>query len=96
VRAETRVAKDALLVPQRAVNELQGTRQVRIVDAQNLIQLKAVTLGARTGSRWIVERGLAAGDRVVMDSASLAPGTKVNVKPFVTEAAAPTATAGQE
>ena len=83
VRAETKVARDALLVPQRAVNELQGTRQVRVVDAQNLIQLKAVTLGARTGSRWIVEQGLAAGDRVVMDSASLPPGTRVNVRSFV-------------
>jgi membrane fusion protein (multidrug efflux system) len=95
VRAETRVVKNAIVVPQRAVNELQGTRQVRIVDAQNLIQLKAVTLGARTGSRWIVEQGLAAGDRVVMDSASLPPGTKVNVKPFVSDAA-PTATPGQK
>ena len=95
VRAETKVAKDAIVVPQRAVNELQGTRQVRIVDAQNLIQLKAVTLGARTGSRWIVEQGLSAGDRVVMDSASLPPGTKVNVKPFVSDAA-PAATPGQK
>ena len=105
VRAETKVAKEAIVVPQRAVNELQGTRQVRIVDAQDLIQLKAVTLGARTGSRWIVEQGLAAGDRVVMDSASLPPGTKVNVKPFVSLPAgasaavgdaAPTATSGQK
>lgn len=94
VRAETRVAKDAILVPQRAVNEMQGTRQVRIVDAQNLIQLKAVTLGARTGSRWIVEQGLAAGDRVVMDSASLPPGTRVNVRPFVSSPADASAAAG--
>jgi membrane fusion protein (multidrug efflux system) len=103
VRAETKVARDAILVPQRAVNDMQGTRQVRIVDAQNLIQLKAVTLGARTGSRWIVEQGLAAGDRVVMDSASLPPGTRVNVRSFVsvpTGAAAaagvPAATMGQK
>jgi membrane fusion protein (multidrug efflux system) len=95
VRAETRIAKDAILVPQRAVNEMQGTRQVRIVDAQNLIQLKAVTLGARTGSRWIVEQGLAAGDRVVMDSASLPPGTRVNVRSFVTSPAGAAAAVGK-
>ena len=91
VRAETRLARNVLLIPQRAVTDLQGTPQVRIVDAQNAIQLKPITLGDRTGARWIVVEGLAAGDRVVMDSASVPAGTTVTVKPFVADGGTTTA-----
>jgi membrane fusion protein (multidrug efflux system) len=82
VRADTSVVHNALLVPQRAVTDLQGTSQLRVVKADNTIELRAVTLGARIGTSWIVQRGIAAGDRVVMDSASLPQGTHVNVKPY--------------
>jgi membrane fusion protein (multidrug efflux system) len=87
VSADTRVARDVLLVPQRAVTELQGTSQVRVVAPDDKVQIKSVTLGDRIGSRWIVEKGLNAGDRVIVDSGQLAPGTKVSTKPFVTDAA---------
>src|SRR6185295_12022945 len=88
VSADTRVAKDVLLVPQRAVTDLQGQAQVRIVAADDTVQIKSITLGERIGARWIVENGLDAGDRVIVDSGPLAPGTKVGTKPFVTDAAA--------
>ena len=82
VSADTRVAKDVLLVPQRAVSDVQGTSQVRIVAPDGTIQVKPVTLGERIASRQIVAKGLTAGDRVVVDAAALTPGTKVITKPF--------------
>jgi RND family efflux transporter MFP subunit len=88
VSADTRVAKDVLLVPQRAVTDLQGKSQLRVVAADDTVQVKTVTLGERIGSRWIVEKGVEAGDRVIVDSGQLTPGTKVGTKPFVTETAA--------
>lgn len=83
VRAETRVVKNALLVPQRAVSELQGASQVRIVGPDNKVVIQTVTLGGRAGNRWIVEQGLEPGARVIMDAPQVAQGTIVRPKPFV-------------
>ena len=92
VHADTHIVRDALLIPQRAVTSLQGTSQIRVVAPDNTIQIRAVTLGARVGSSWLAQGGVAAGDRVVMDSASLPQGTRVNVKPYVADdASAPPA-----
>lgn len=88
ISADTRVAKDVLLLPQRAVTDLQGTSQVRVVAPDGTVQIKAITVGARIGPRVIVEKGIGAGDRVIVDSGSLAPGTKVTTKPYVADAAA--------
>jgi len=54
VRAETRVLSSALLVPQRAVTELQGSFRVRVVGKDNIVSTRTVTPGERIGSRWIV------------------------------------------
>jgi membrane fusion protein (multidrug efflux system) len=86
VRAETRVRTDALLVPQRAVSELQGSFQLRVVGQDNTVGTKTVKVGDRTGSRWIIEEGLQPGMRVVVEGARTTDGTVVNPKPF----AAPT------
>jgi RND family efflux transporter MFP subunit len=83
VRAETRVLSDALLVPQRAVTELQGSFRVRIVGTGNVVTTRAVTPGERIGSRWIVQKGLEPGTRVVVEGAQTREGTVVNPKPFV-------------
>ena len=88
VSADTRVAKDVLLIPQRAVTDLQGRAQVRVVAPDDTVQVKSITLGERIGSRWIVEKGLEAGERVIIDSGQLAPGTKVGTRPFATDTAA--------
>jgi len=85
VHADTHIVRDALLIPQRAVTSLQGASQLRVVAPDNTIQVRTVTLGARVGSGWIAQGGVAAGDRVVMDSASLPQGTRVNVKPYIAE-----------
>jgi len=82
VRAETHVVNDALLVPQRAVSELQGSFQLRVVGADNTVSTRTVKVGERVGSRWIVEEGLQPGSRVVVEGAPTRDGTVVNAKPF--------------
>jgi membrane fusion protein (multidrug efflux system) len=77
VRAQTSVREQALLVPERGVAELQSGHQVRVVGPDGAIAVRPVTLGRRIGARWIVEHGLAAGDRVVLDAPNLKSGTKV-------------------
>jgi membrane fusion protein (multidrug efflux system) len=77
VRAQTGVDEGALLVPQRAVTELQSGHQLRLVKPDGAIEVRPVKMGRRTGSRWIVASGLRAGDRVVVDAPSLRAGTKV-------------------
>ena len=86
VSAETRTVSNALLVPQRAVSELQGRTQVRVVGPDDTVHVKAVKTGPRVGTRWVITDGLAPGDRVVVDSGQPAEGTKVTTKPFVQDA----------
>jgi membrane fusion protein (multidrug efflux system) len=88
VTADTRTLADALLVPQRAVIDLQGGTQVRVVAADSTVHIKTIRTGPRVGSRYVVEEGLAAGERVVVDSGQLPEGTKVNTKPFAADAPA--------
>jgi RND family efflux transporter MFP subunit len=82
VRAETHVRTDALLVPQRAVSELQGSFQLRVVGPDNTVSTKTVKVGDRIGSRWIIDEGLQPGARVVVEGARTADGTAVSPKPF--------------
>src|ERR1051326_170086 len=86
VRAKTQTRKDALLVPQRAVSELQGSYQVAVVTDQNgtnRAHIEPVTIGERVGSDWIIEKGLKPGERVVVEGTQKAKeGTVVNPKPF--------------
>lgn len=70
VRAVTAVRRGALLVPQRAVNELQGTEQVGVVGAGDVVTVKMVKTGERVGSDWIIEEGLQPGDRVIVEGFS--------------------------
>jgi RND family efflux transporter MFP subunit len=86
VRAETHLRRDALLVPQRAVTELQGSFQLRVVGPDNRVSTKTVKVGDRIGGRWIIDEGLQPGARVVVEGARTSDGTVVTPKPF----AAPT------
>jgi len=67
VRAVVDVKKGALLVPQRAVQDIQGVHQVAVVKADDTVDVRAVQLGARDGSLWIVTEGLKPGERVVVE-----------------------------
>jgi len=88
VRAANRVVKGALLVPQRAVAELQGGYQVALVDGQNKVSLQTVEVGDHVGSQWIIEKGLKPGDRVVADGTlKVRPGMQVDPQPYVDRSA---------
>jgi RND family efflux transporter MFP subunit len=84
VRASTETITGALLVPQPAVTELQGSYQVAIVDDKNTVSIKPVKVGDRVGSMWVISDGLKAGERVVVEGTQkVRPGIEVSVKPFV-------------
>jgi membrane fusion protein (multidrug efflux system) len=83
VRAQTHTRTNVMLLPQRALAELQGSYQVVVVDAQGRARLKPVRVGEQVGSNWIVEDGLQSGDRVVIEGIQQAKeGTLVDVKMF--------------
>lgn len=68
VRAMVRVQSGALLVPQRAVAEMQGHRLVAFIDADDKISIRPVTVGEMVGDQWIIAgSGLKAGDRIVAE-----------------------------
>ena len=77
--------ENAIVIPQRAVNELQGTLyQVAVLNADNTVDIRNVTVGFRSGSDWVISEGLAPGDKVVVEGAQkLRNGMKVTPKPFV-------------
>jgi membrane fusion protein (multidrug efflux system) len=73
-----------LLVPQRAVTELQGSYQVAVVGPDNKIDIRPVKVGERVGAMLIVEEGLKPGEIVVVEGMQrVRPGDVVNPKPFV-------------
>ena len=67
VRASAKTQSGALLVPQRAVIELQGSRQVAVVGNDNKVSIRPITVGERVGKLWIVTEGLKPGERVVVE-----------------------------
>jgi membrane fusion protein (multidrug efflux system) len=93
VRAVTDIRRNALLVPQRAVTELQGRDQVAVVDGTNTVRIRPVTVGERSGSMWIVEGGLKPGERVVVEGLQqIRPNLVVKPEPFVAPSPEPTST----
>lgn len=83
VRAVTSVREGALLVPQRAVSELQGIFQVAVVGTDKKVSIRAVKVNERSGSIWVVEEGLNAGEVVVAEGTQkVRPGMTVEPKPF--------------
>jgi RND family efflux transporter MFP subunit len=78
IRAQTSVRTDALLVPQRAVSELQNGFQLRVLTKDNQVAMRAVTLGPRIGNRWVVESGLKAGEQVIVDGPTVKEGLVVS------------------
>jgi membrane fusion protein (multidrug efflux system) len=67
VRLSARTATSAILIPQRAVTELQGSYQVAVVGGDNKVSIRPVTVGDRVGPLWIVTDGLKAGERVIVE-----------------------------
>src|SRR5712664_1009072 len=83
VRATLAVKQGALLVPQRAVTELQGSYQIAVVGKDDKVAIRPVKVGARVGSMWVIEDGVAAGEKVVAEGVQkVRDGVPVTPVPF--------------
>jgi len=81
VRATTGVRAGALLIPQPAVTQLQGGYEVAVVGLDDRVATRPVKVGERIGTQWIIEEGLHAGERVVVEGQqAVRPGIQVHVK----------------
>ena len=82
VRIEIETRRNALLVPQRAVQELQELHTVVVVGSDSKVSMRTVKVGPRTGNMWVVESGLQAGEKVVSEGLQrLREGMSVNASP---------------
>jgi membrane fusion protein (multidrug efflux system) len=83
VRVRTAERTQAFLVPQRAVQDLQGQQSVLTVGADATVQVRSVVTGDRVGQRWIIEQGLKSGEAVIVDGLQKArPGARVTPRPY--------------
>jgi RND family efflux transporter MFP subunit len=83
IRAVTEERKNALLIPQRAISELQGIYQVGVVGADNKVTIRNVTPGPQYRDMWVIDSGLQPGDKVVVDGLQrLRDGMTVAPTPF--------------
>lgn len=84
VTATTHVIPDAIVVPQRAVINMQGLNQLAVVGPDNKVDIRTVTLGETLGSDQVVTAGVAAGDRIIIEGTQkVRQGTVVNTSPYV-------------
>jgi membrane fusion protein, multidrug efflux system len=93
IRAIIKTRRGALLVPQKAVSDLQGNYQVAVVGSDSKVQIRPVQVGEQVGTDWIIEQGLKPGEQVVAEGVQkVRGGMAVNPKPLtatVTAQAAP-------
>jgi len=83
IRTVARLEKGALLVPQRAVSDVQSKFLVAVVGSDNKVAIRPVVVGEKTGSEWIISEGLKPGDRVVAEGIQkVKDGQQVNPKPY--------------
>ena len=83
VRANTGLLRDALLIPQRAVVDVQGNHQVAIIDETGVVEFRPVGVGVRVGSLWVVTSGIGKTDRVIIEGLQkVKAGMKVATVPF--------------
>jgi RND family efflux transporter MFP subunit len=81
VRVQTGEKGGVFLVPQRAIRELQGVRSLYLVDNEDKVVTRTVTAADRIGGLWVIEKGLEAGDRVIVEGIQrVQPGVKVQYK----------------
>ena len=83
VRAVLRVQRNALLIPQAAINEQQGSYVVYAVENGGKVAVRTVQVGERTGTMWVIRDGLKSGERVIVEGQqNLKPGMAVQAKPY--------------
>jgi membrane fusion protein (multidrug efflux system) len=96
VRGETQLRHHALLIPQVAVQELQGLQQVYVAGTDNKAHLTTVELGPQIGTSWLVEGGITPGAQVIVDNLQkLREGSPVNPHPAPATVAAAGNAAGR-
>jgi membrane fusion protein (multidrug efflux system) len=89
VRASTYTRTGALLVPQRAVIELQGSFQLAVVGSDNKVSVRIVKVGERVGTEWIIDSGVKPGEMVIVEGVQkVREGSSVNPKPLTAAAGA--------
>jgi membrane fusion protein (multidrug efflux system) len=90
VRAVAAIKKDAILVPQRSVQEQQGVYNVAVVKPDDTVELRPVKTGERVGSLWIIDSGLKPDERIIVEGLQkVRPGAKVTAQMVVIDEAAP-------
>jgi membrane fusion protein (multidrug efflux system) len=83
VRVETELRRNVILVPQRAIQQIQSEQTVFTVNASNIVELRAITTAERVGEDWIVQQGLKPGDRVIVEGQlKVRPGMRVTPTPW--------------
>ena len=83
VRALMAVRKGAILVPQRAVSDVQGKYMVAVVGGDHKVDIRPVQVGPQIGSEWLISTGLKPGESVIAEGTQkVRPGATVNPKPF--------------
>jgi membrane fusion protein, multidrug efflux system len=83
VRLEKQTAKNVIVIPQRAVQELQSMQSVFTVGAQNKAEVRAIVPGDRVGENWIIKQGLKPGDKVIVEGIQkVRPGAPVQPSPY--------------
>ena len=95
IRSVVRMQKNALLVPQRAVTDIQGKYLVAVVGADNKVTIRPVEAGEKVGTMWVITEGLHPGDRIVAEGTQkVEEGLLVNPKPFEEPATAKSSKGG--
>jgi membrane fusion protein, multidrug efflux system len=89
VRIQTGMDKDALLIPQAAVIEVQSMYQVVVVTPDNKASFRSVKVGERVGPDWVISEGLKPGDKVIVEGfMKVREGVPVSPKPYTPAAPA--------
>lgn len=90
VKLKYAIRPGVLLIPQRAVLEMQGMYNVIVINEQNMVQPKPVEVAERTGNKWVITKGLSPKDRIaVVGNMFIKPGTVVNPVPQAAEGSKP-------
>lgn len=86
VRIKVNTEKNAVVIPQKAITEMQGIYQVNAITQDNKLEVRVVEVGSKVGSDWVISKGLKAGDRVaIIGSLFIQPGSTVDPVPYVAD-----------
>ena len=86
VRAKVDTIPNALLVPQQAVSELQGSDQIAVVNSDGKVEIRAVTLGPVSGNLVVIQNGVKAGEKIIVEGfQKVRQGMQVAARPFTVE-----------